>query len=81
MIVKPKEHSSKNLGGYLLNNKLFIEPLITRKPISKEKTIIEPINCIYSTVNGLSSTPFKVNTKVLDFILENPREFFNEKRL
>lgn len=58
IIVKPKEHSKSNLAGYLLNDQLFIDALITNKPISKLKTKIEEDNnTIYNAVNRLSSTP------------------------
>jgi hypothetical protein len=68
MIVKPLKRYKDSLGGYLLNDKLFINDLITKRPIYKINSTIEPNNCIYNAVNGLTSTPFKVNNKVLDFI-------------
>ena len=78
MITKPNEHSKDSLGGYLLNDKLFVDDLITERPTSKIGSEIGNNNCIYKALNGLASTPFKVNTKVLDFVLENSSEFFNE---
>lgn len=77
MIVKPKEHSKDNLGGYLSNNILFIEEFILKRPDSK--TIVQDQNCVYQAVNGLSSTPFKVNRDVLDFLLHSKDGFFNEQ--
>jgi len=78
MIVKPNPHSDKNIGGYLLNDTFFTDDLILHKPTSKYYSKINN-NLIYDAVNGLSSTGFKVNTKVLDFINDNYDIFFEEE--
>ena len=76
MIVEPNKYSKETLGGYLLNDKLFIDCLINKRPTDSQ---VENINSIYHTINELASTSFKVNKDVLDFILANSKEFFKEK--
>lgn len=75
MIVKPKEY--KNLkwlcdGGYLLNNKEIIHPLFTENLLQTEKSSILKDNKILDSINGIMKTPFKINTQLLDYILNIP---------
>jgi DNA-directed RNA polymerase len=75
MIVIPKKYERKNgidvLGGYLLNDLEYASPLITRNPLLKQNSSVEIKNSIFNMVNNLSSVPYKINKKVLNFILEN----------
>jgi hypothetical protein len=75
MIVEPKKYSRSNnktnLGGYLLNDKLFISDLIIKNPELREQSQIESNNHIFDMVNNLSSVGFKINIQVLDFIMDN----------
>lgn len=81
IIVKPKQYDRNNLAGYLLNDISYVDELIIHRPSSKFKSNIEENNnIIYNAINGLSSTPFKINTKVLDFLLNNKKEFFTEDK-
>jgi len=76
MIVPPKpfykdlKTGKINLGGYLLNDREFVYSLIIENPELKEQSIIDDNNKLFNTVNRLSSVSFKINTEVLEFILE-----------
>lgn len=71
MIVKPRPYDivdKKNIdGGYLLNDVYYHEGLIIN---NKFKTTSVYTNEICDMVNKISSTPFKINTTLLDFILD-----------
>lgn len=75
MISKPKLYSrdkgskTEKLGGFLLNDEKYIQPLIIERKDNKEKSTIETENKIYSLVNNLNSTGYKINQQVLNFIL------------
>lgn len=71
MVVPPKEYSNNKLGGYLLNNIKFVEPLITPKYGYSNNSIIGDDSPIYKLVNGVSKVPYKINTELLDFALNN----------
>ena len=71
MIVKPKDFNKESLGGYLLNDVKYSEQLIIHKEIIKNKSLIKDDNVIYDMVNKISSTPYKINNELLDFILVN----------
>ena len=71
MIAKPKDFSKKSLGGYLLNNVKYSEELIIHKDIIKNKSLIKHGNVIYDMVNKISSTLYKINNELLDYILVN----------
>lgn len=60
MIVKSKEYSSEQLGGYLLNYVVFKEDLIIEKKAYKMTSVVEKYNKIYNMVNYISATPFKI---------------------
>lgn len=80
MIVKPRKHTKNTLGGYLSNDTIFIDKLISSKPTSKIKSEIQKDNCIYNVINGLSSNPFKVNKGVLTYLEHNGAQFFLEDK-
>ena len=71
MIVEPKKYDKENLGGYLLNNVKYSDELIIHKDIIKDKSLIKDDNVIYDMVNRISSTPYKINNELLDYILNN----------
>ena len=70
MIVKPKPYSKNILGGYLLNDIDY-----NRKLFSASAGYVKPSKIkndfIYSIINGMMSTPFKVNRRLLDYLIEN----------
>ena len=73
MIVPPKKINYTNdgkltLGGYLLNDEEFIEPLIIDNPQLASKSVIEKQNIITDMVNNANSVAFSINEEVLDFI-------------
>ena len=70
MIVQPKPYKKDELGGYLLNDVRYTEKLIIKKKIYKEETKIDNNN-FYSMINKIISTPFKINTELLEYILNN----------
>ena len=69
MIVKPKSYTENKLGGYLLNDDMYTENMIIDKVAYKHTSKILKDNIIYKTVNNMSSTPFKVNKDLLDYLL------------
>lgn len=77
MIVKPKDYIIDNQddcnllqGGYYLNNELFIQSLfssnIEQPYIPKMKN-----NTVISCLNSMMSVPFKINTLLFNFLMEN----------
>lgn len=79
MIVTPKAYGCDKkgeiLGGYLLNDKDFIIPIIIKNPNLKEQSEIKEDNVIYDLVNNLSSVGYKINTQVLDFLFEKGLDY------
>ncbi|KZV77888.1 DNA/RNA polymerase, partial [Exidia glandulosa HHB12029] len=63
------------LGGFLLNDIEYSLPLIIKNSELKEQSIINDVNIIFDTVNNLSSVAYKINTDVLEFILEKGIEY------
>ena len=74
MICSPKEYvysedkKDVKLGGYLLNDIKYKEDIFIRKIGYAKPTILKDKNIIVDLVNGLSRTPYKVNTDTLNFI-------------
>jgi DNA-dependent RNA polymerase len=81
MIVKPNKYSrdfktgKEILGGFLLNDKEYVTPLIIKNSELKDQSFVENENIIFGLVNHLSSVGYKINTLVLDFILEKGIEY------
>lgn len=76
MIVEPKPYTSKQLGGYLLNDVEVTENLLINKANYREPSEIEKdSNIIYDMVNNMNKTSYKVNKEVLDFVLEYGVEY------
>lgn len=74
MIVPPKPYSKVTLGGYLLNDEISLNTLIRKKRINKDVTLIKQDSIIYDIVNKISSTGYKINKVVLDFILNHSKD-------
>ena len=85
MICKPKsylndndndnDNDSKKLGGFLLNDEVYIEPLIIEKIHLAFKSSISKNNIIYKLVDDINSVPFSINQDVLDFITKYYKTF------
>jgi hypothetical protein len=79
MIVEPKDYvctSSTNLtlksGGYYLNNELFTQPLVNKNYEQSDNPIVSS-TMVVDTLNNMMKVPFKINTDLLDFILDNQK--------
>ena len=70
MIVEPKPYTSKELGGYLLNDVEKTESLLINKANYKQNSDIVKVNIIYDMVNNINKTSYKINKEVLEFIEE-----------
>ncbi len=72
MICPPKEYyKGKNgvkLGGYLLNDVKYAEGIFIKKKGYGKPTGLKDKNIIVDLINGLSRTPYRVNTDTLNFI-------------
>ena len=81
MIVKPNKYyrdlnTGKDiLGGFLLNDKEYLIPLIIKNSELKDQSKIENENIIFDLVNNLSSVSYKINIPVLEFILEKGLDY------
>lgn len=79
MIVKPKDYGKEKgqekLGGYILNDQEYFDPLIIKNHELKDQSIIADDNIVYDTVNNLSSVAYKINTPVLNFVLNKGLEY------
>lgn len=71
MIVKPKLYNKNSIGGYLLNDEEFAEPLLIEKKGYGVNSVVEEQNKIYDMINGMNSIGFKVNTEFLSYISDN----------
>jgi DNA-directed RNA polymerase len=69
MVEVPKKYSKTNLGGYYLNDVDFRQSLIIKKRNMKYDTKVVDDN-MYHMINGVSSTPFCINTELLDYLNE-----------
>lgn len=74
MIVPPKRYSKNRLGGYLLNDEIITNPLIRKKGLNKDLSLLKKGNIIYNIVNNTSSIGYKINKVVLDFILNHSKD-------
>jgi len=74
MVCEPKDHvyssdpTKNKLGGYLLNDVHYTSDLIKDRIGYGDQTILKDQNIIVSLVNGLSKTPYKINTETLEYI-------------
>lgn len=69
MIVKPKTFTDKSLGGYLCNDVEITDQILIDKVAYLKNSSINDNNIIYDMINNLSSTPFKINKELLDFVV------------
>lgn len=70
MIVEPKSHFHNQKGGYLSNDVYYSKDLLINKFNLRDQSTIDPINnLMYSTVNAIAKTPYKINEKVFDFLI------------
>ena len=68
MICPPKPYADGLKGGYMLNDDLYDEGLFIDKKAYKYPSKLSKGNYIYDMVNRTSSTPFKINRDVLDYL-------------
>ncbi len=71
MIVKPKPYTKDALGGYLLNDVKFSEGLFIEKKAYSINSVLSDCNKIYDMINKISSTPFKINETLLNYLIAN----------
>ena len=74
MLVPPIPWSFNTYGGFLTNYKLHL-PLIHIKYSDNHVTSIN--NDIYTSVNKLASTPFLINIKLLNYLINHPELYSN----
>ena len=82
MIVKPKlyqwnsqEGKYSELGGYLLNGKMYSNKIILPNWELSSKSTLLSENIVCSMVNKINSVGFRINSDVLDFILNNNNRY------
>lgn len=72
MIVKPKPYELKDgrvtLGGYLNNDVFYTKGIFIDKIGYRDTTKINKENDIITLINGVSSTPYKINRDTFEFI-------------
>ena len=68
MICTSKPYSNNVLGGYLLNDDKFSEQLLVEKKAYATTSVLTG-DKIYSMVNKISATPFKINESLLDYLI------------
>lgn len=75
MVCEPKDFfyssdtKSNSLGGYLYKDVYHTDHIFKDKTGYEEITKLSDDNIIVSLINGLSKTPYKVNTDTLEFKL------------
>jgi hypothetical protein len=67
------------LGGYLLNDTEYADPLILPNPSLDKQSKILNNNIIYKVINNINSIPYKINKELLNIIKEKP--YFYENSL
>lgn len=68
MVCEPKPYNKNTLGGYLLNDEKYSEGLFIEKKAYGISSELSESNRVYHMINNISSTPFKINTKLLDYL-------------
>jgi hypothetical protein len=74
MVCPPKEYKmcpktkKIRLGGYLLNDIKYTDRIYIDKVGNSKPTILKDNNIILDLINGLTRTPYKINTDILDYI-------------
>lgn len=67
MVCPPKIYTSTSLGGYCLNDEKFADQMFIEKKAYALKSELTGSK-LYSLVNDISNTPFKINQPLLDYI-------------
>ena len=75
IIVKPKDYGIDKFGGYLLNDIKYQENLIIDNKVFKFKALYTENIC--KMANKISSTSYKINTALLDFIIDPANKKLN----
>ena len=70
MIVKPKPYSKETFGGYILNNVNFCDDLFIKRHAYGYSSQLSDNSKIYDMINNMSSIPFKINTELLEYVLD-----------
>ena len=68
MVCSPRPYSNEKTGGYLLNNEKYFKGLFIDKHAYAYNSILQTKNDIYDMVNKISSTPFKINKDLLNYL-------------
>lgn len=74
-IYKFKENKYLELGGYILNGEEYTDEIILSNWELSSKSTFLGENDIIKMVNKINSVAFKINEKVLDFILLNNHKY------
>ena len=68
MVCIPKPYTSTSVGGYLFNDEKYFEGLFIDKKGYQCTSVLSNHNNIYDMVNKMNSTPFKINTDLLNYL-------------
>ena len=71
MVCEPKPYTEKKLGGYLLNDDKLEEKIFIDKKGYGKTSELDKNNHIYDMVNAISSTPFRLNKDLLNYLNYN----------
>jgi hypothetical protein len=74
MIVPPKPYGKRRWGGYLSNGFRFKWGIFTEKLFYDEQSKILDKNIVYEIANSIASVPYKINDKLLDYILKRDEQ-------
>lgn len=75
MIVPPKPYGKENKwGGYLCNGFRFKLGIIIEKLFYDNQSKITDINIVYKIANSIASVPYKINDKLLQFLIDKGDE-------
>lgn len=85
MIVKPRDYITpkggetlvSTVGGYYLNNELFIQPLVNNNPQHPSKPKFSS-SMIIDSLNNMMKVPFKINTTLLEYLQDNSSIFLKK---
>jgi len=70
MVCEPNPWNANNYGGYLLNEGYHYTHFIHQGNRNFNKTrVLKGEDRVYNQINYMNSVPFKINTNVLDYIL------------
>jgi len=78
MIVKPRPYKADTSGGYLLNDINYKEDIFISKKGYALNSEILANNKVYDMINHINSTPFKVNTALLDYLTTDKHKLLHQ---